>query len=124
MPALWLAADPDGKQNNGMEWTPKADALVRVVHPTIVAERLDVSLESVLARRTEVGLPTIEHQFARRKKHRSGGIKRLSPESVEIIRTNSIAVAAKLLGKSPLSICRYRQTLGIARPRKYRRHSS
>jgi len=43
--------------------TPKADALVRTVHPEFAAEKLGVTVKAILARRSELGLPSVEQQF-------------------------------------------------------------
>jgi hypothetical protein len=107
-------------ENAEVNWTTKADALVRVVHPALAAERLGISVEAVTARRAELGLPSVELQFARRP-HHGGGKLPLAPEQVEVIRSNPIDVAAKLLGKSRMSVSRYRQSLGIAKRLKQRR---
>ena len=45
--------------------TPKADALVRIVHPELAAEKLGVTVKQVLTRRAELGLPSVEVQFAK-----------------------------------------------------------
>jgi len=44
-------------------WTDRADALVRVVHPDLVAAKLGVPVAVVLARRSELGLAAVEQQF-------------------------------------------------------------
>jgi hypothetical protein len=43
----------------------RADAVIRVVHPAIAAEKLRISLAEVLSRRRELGLPTVDEQFTR-----------------------------------------------------------
>jgi hypothetical protein len=43
----------------------RADAFIRIVHPTIAAERLGITVKQVMARRAELGLPPVEVQFAK-----------------------------------------------------------
>jgi hypothetical protein len=48
----------------------KADALVRIVHPTLAARKLGVTVDEVLARRRELGLPPVSEQFPKAKNAR------------------------------------------------------
>jgi hypothetical protein len=100
-----------------VNWIPRADALVKVVHPTMVAELLGISVEAVIARRAELNLPPVEKQFARRP-FKGGGKRRISAEAIETLRTQSPSDAARMLGKSMAWVGRQRQMLGIAPERR------
>ena len=54
---------PKSTQWKPPPWTDRADALVRVVHPDLAAAKLGVTVAVVLARRAELGLPTVADQF-------------------------------------------------------------
>jgi hypothetical protein len=47
-------------------WTERADALVRIAHPKIAATKLGITINEVLARRDELGLPPVNEQFPKR----------------------------------------------------------
>jgi hypothetical protein len=49
----------------------RADALIRVVHPDLAAQRLGLTVEQVLARRVALGLPLVAEQFAKPRRGKS-----------------------------------------------------
>jgi hypothetical protein len=55
-----------------MIWTSKADALIGLVSPELAGENLGVSIEAVLARRSELGTAPYE---ARMQRHKRGSPK-------------------------------------------------
>jgi hypothetical protein len=57
-------------------WTEKADALVRVTHPTFAAQRLRLPLEMILARRQQLNLPPVDEQFQKRAQGPRGRSRR------------------------------------------------
>jgi hypothetical protein len=59
------------------DWTDHKDLIVRIVSPEVAADKLDRSIDAVMARRRELGLPDPTPDFTsaakQRKKKPSAG---------------------------------------------------
>jgi hypothetical protein len=50
----------------------RADLAIRILHPKLAAEKLGLTVAAVMQRRTELGLPEVDAQFAKRERAKSG----------------------------------------------------
>ena len=98
-------------------WSSRADAFVRITHPEVAADRLDIPLADVLARREVLRLQPVDEQFPKRQK-RTGRKPPNAEYEAEVLRVYPPATAAKILGCSLKKVSIKRQRLGIARRKR------
>jgi hypothetical protein len=99
-------------------WSPRADALARIVSPEVAADRLGIPLADVLARREVLSLPPADEQFPRRTRKRVGRKPPYAEYEAEVLRLFPPATAAYILGCSLTKVSIKRQRLGIAHRKK------
>jgi hypothetical protein len=57
----------------------RADLAIRILHPTMAAEKLGLTVAAVMRRRTELGLPAVEEQFRKWGNSQSNGSAKRKP---------------------------------------------
>jgi hypothetical protein len=105
-----MARMPNGQMGNRPlaryrppPWNDRADAIVRTLHPEVAAKKLGISVAKIEARRVELGLPTVQAQFADvkgnypRYKQGTGTDTRWTNAEIRIVKANTAAKAQRLL---------------------------
>jgi hypothetical protein len=92
-------------------WTARDDAVVEIVSPEVAAMKLGRTVEAILGRRRELGLPEPGARRRRKRAKQTGPSPRWSPEEDALIRKLPPSEAAQKTGRTRAAVMNRRSKL-------------